>query len=164
MACITLRNVGKFLPNYIVMLLSFIVANRRTTNLEWIKDVWEQSTEKNVRIFWVLWLLNLILDPEEGGNTFLRNICNPITDYTTRLPTVTKSSVFYRYLDPYQHTRKNGICVVKFQVPKDATSYSRGNSAGLYSGDTRLKSWSGHRLSWLKFAVVVLSPSRQMLG
>jgi hypothetical protein len=44
------------------------------------------------------------------------------------------------------------------------TDLSSSNALDLYEGGAWFESWLGHLLSWLRFFMVFLSPSRWMLG
>jgi hypothetical protein len=79
----------------------------------------------------------VILRPEDGGNTLLRNISKFPTDYTVSRPQKAE-----RYW--------GRLC--------------NGDAPDLYSGGVWFEFRPGHRLSWLRLSVVLLGPYRQIWG
>jgi hypothetical protein len=70
-----------------------------------------------------------------------------------------------KWLRPGQEVEPSHVCgPMEFNIPanRDTEEVVSSVTLGLYSGGTRLKSWPERRLSWVRFLVDYLSPSKKI--
>jgi hypothetical protein len=102
---------------------------------------WKSAEQETCLATCSRWFLaRLIFNSEDGGDTFLRNV---------------GSYTYYTALIPEDGKFPDTVCLYR-------ASWCSGNALYLYLGSAVFKSRSSHRLLWLRFFVVFLSPYRQI--